>query len=94
MLSIFQQCISKVRDFSALMLLDGRQEGHPAQSGGMLAWLCLKRGADLHIAQLMPLCYTNPRTHSLTVSWFSKINIGFAFLVSAHPGRKGRETGV
>jgi len=30
--------------FSALMLLVGRQEGHPAckkLSGGMLAWLCV-----------------------------------------------------
>jgi len=32
----------------------------------------------LHMAQLMPL--------PLTVSCFSKIQIGFAFLVPAHPG--------
>jgi len=32
----------------------------------------------LHMAQLMPL--------PLTVSCFSKIQIGFTFLVSAHPG--------
>ena len=38
--------------------------------------ICLKRGADLHMAQLMPL--------SLTVSCFSKIQIGFTFLVPAH----------
>jgi len=47
--------------FSALMLLVGRQEGHPAckkLSGGMLAWLCLGHGADLHMAQLMPLPFT------------------------------------
>jgi len=31
--------------------------------------ICLERGADLHIAQLMPLL--------LTVSCFSKIQIGF-----------------
>ena len=45
--------------------------------------ICLERGADLHIAQLMPL--------PLTVSCFSKIQIGFTFLVPAHPGspRKG-----
>ena len=36
--------------------------------------ICLKRGADLHMAQLMPL----------TVSCFSKIQIGFTFLVPAH----------
>ena len=35
--------------------------------------ICLERGADLHIAQLMPL--------PLTVSCFSKIQIGFTFLV-------------
>jgi len=48
--------------FSALMLLVGRQEGHPAckkLSGEVLAWLfCLERGADLHMAQLMPLPFT------------------------------------
>jgi len=43
----------------------------------------LERGADLHMAQLMPL--------PLTVSCFSKIQIGFTSLVPAHPGcpRKG-----
>ena len=40
--------------------------------------ICLERGADLHMAQLMPL--------PLTVSCFSKIRIGFTFLVPAHPG--------
>jgi len=40
--------------------------------------ICLERGADLHIAQLMPL--------PLTVSCFSKIQIGFTFLVPAHTG--------
>jgi len=70
--------------FSALTLLVGRQEGHPAckkLSGGVLAWLCLEQGADLHTAQLMPL--------PLTVSCFSKIQIGFTFLVPAHLGSPG-----
>ena len=40
--------------------------------------ICLERGADLHMAQLMPL--------PLTVSCFSKVQIGFTFLVLAHPG--------
>jgi len=40
--------------------------------------MCLEQGADLHMAQLMPL--------PLTVSCFSKIQIGFTFLVPAHPG--------
>jgi len=40
--------------------------------------ICLERGADLHMAQLMPL--------PLTVSCLSKIQIGFTFLVPAHLG--------
>jgi len=44
--------------------------------------ICLERRADLRIAQLMPL--------PLTVSCFSKIQIGFTFLVPAHPGSPGK----
>ena len=44
--------------------------------------ICLERGADLHTAQLMPV--------PLTVSCFSKIQIGVAFLVPAHPGSPGQ----
>jgi len=44
--------------------------------------ICLERGADLHTAQLMPL--------PPIVSWFSKIQIGFTFLVPAHPGSPGQ----
>ena len=44
--------------------------------------ICLERGADLHMAQLMPL--------PLTVSWFSKIQIVCTFLVPAHPGSPGQ----
>ena len=44
--------------------------------------ICLERSADLHMAQLMPL--------PLTVSCFSKIQIGFTFLVPAHPGSPGK----
>ena len=44
--------------------------------------ICLERGADLHMAQLMPL--------PLTVSCSSKIQIGFIFLVPAHPGSLGK----
>ena len=43
--------------------------------------ICLERGADLHTTQLMPL--------PLAVSCFSKIQIGFTFLVRAHPGSSG-----
>jgi len=45
--------------FSALTLLVGRQEGHPAckwWGDGMVIYL--ERGADLHMAQLMPLPLT------------------------------------
>ena len=45
--------------------------------------VCLERGADLHMAQLMPL--------PLTVSCSSKIQIGFTFLVPAYPGCPGKE---
>jgi len=38
--------------------------------------ICLEQGADLHMVQLMPL--------PLTVSCFSKIQIGSTFLVPAH----------
>ena len=44
--------------------------------------VCMEQGADLHMAQLMPL--------PLTVSCFSKIQIGFTFLVPAHPGSPGK----
>jgi len=44
--------------------------------------ICLERSADLHMAQLMPL--------PLTVSCFSKIQIGFTFLVPAHPDSPGK----
>jgi len=72
--------------FSALTLLVGRQEGHPACK--KTKWwvasvvICLERGEDLHMAQLMPL--------PLTVSCYSKIQIGFTFLVPAHPGSPGK----
>ena len=64
-LSIVWFCLSVclLFAFSALTLLVGRQEGHPAckkLSGGVLAWfICLERGADLHISQLMPLPFTS-----------------------------------
>ena len=44
--------------------------------------ICLERVADLHTAQLIPL--------PLTVSCFSTIQIGFTFLVPAHPGSPGK----
>jgi len=76
------QYFGTVGAFSALTLLVWRQEGHPAckktewWDTGVVIYL--ERGADLHMAQLMPL--------PLTVSCSSKIQIGFTFLVPAYPG--------
>jgi len=69
--------------FSALSLLVRWQEGHSACKKLSAGWgasmgICLGQGADLHMAQLMPL--------PPTASCFSKIHTGFTFLVSAHPG--------
>ena len=80
--------VSTVYPFSALTLLVRRQEGHPAckqLSGRVLhgVVICLERGADLHMTQLMSL--------PLSVSCFTKIQIGFTFLVPAlvsSPGKK------
>ena len=44
--------------------------------------ICLEPGADLHMAQLMPL--------PLTVSCSSQIQIGFTFLIPAHLGSPGK----
>jgi len=44
--------------------------------------ICLEQGANLHMAQLMPL--------PLAVSCFSKIQTGFTFLVPAHSGSLGQ----
>jgi len=68
-----------------LTLSVGRQEGHPAckkLSGGVLAWLSVWSEVQICMAQLMPL--------PLTVSCFSKIQIGFTFLVPAYPGSPGK----
>jgi len=78
--------INNYLEFTALTLLVGRQEGHPACK--IIEWwgagvvICLEQGADLHTAQLMPL--------PLIVSCFSKIQIGFTFLVPAHSGSPGQ----
>ena len=71
-----------------MTLLVGQQVGHPACKKLNGGWwgagvvMCLERGADLHMAQLMPLL--------LTVSCFSKIQTGFTFVVPAHPGCPGQ----
>ena len=63
------------------VLCHGWQEGYPAcktEQWGAGMVVCLERGADLHMAQQILL--------PLTVSYSSKIQIGFTFLVPAHPG--------
>ena len=64
--------------------LGGRKGIRPVKTEwwGAGIFICLERGADLHMAQLMPL--------SLTVSCFSKIQIGLTFLVPADPGSPGK----
>ena len=64
--------------------LGGRKGIRPVKTdwwgAGMV--ICLERGADLHMAQLMPL--------PLTVTCFSKIQIGLTFLVPAYLGSPGQ----
>jgi len=65
--------------------LGGRKGIRPVKTewwgAGMV--VCLEKSADLHMAQLMPL--------PLTVSCFSKIQIGLTFLVLAYPGSPGQK---
>jgi len=73
---------------SALTLLVGRQEGHPACKKLIEWWvagvvICMEQGADLHMAQQIPL--------PLTVSCFSEIQIVFTFQVLAHLGSPGKK---
>ena len=83
--NFFQLCYAIIA-FCALTLLVGQQAGYPAYKktewwgAGMVIYL--ERGADLHMAQVMQL--------PLTVSCFSKIQIGFTFLVPAHLGSPGK----
>jgi len=65
--------------------LGGRKGIRPKKTDwwGAGVAICLEQGADLHVAQLMPL--------PLTVSCFSNIQIGFTLLVPAHPGSSGKK---
>jgi len=66
--------------------LSGRKGIQPVKKTewwGVGMVICLKRGADLHTAQLMSL--------PLTVSCFSKIQICFTSLAPAHPGSHSRK---
>ena len=64
--------------------LGGRKGIRPVKNWVVGCWRGYLSGvhADLHMAQLMPL--------PLTVSCFSKTQVGFTFLVPAHPGSPGQ----
>ena len=71
--------------FSALTLLVGQQEGHPAckkLSVEELAWLSAWSKVQT--------CIWPSWCHCHSLSCFSKIQIGFDFLVPAHPGSPGQ----
>ena len=74
----------KLVAFSAMTLLVGQQEGHPAckkLSGGVLVWLSVQSEVQT--------CIWPSGCHCHSLSCFSKIQIGFTFLVLAHPGSPG-----
>jgi len=74
--------------FSALTLLVGRQEGHPAcKNWAVGCWCGYLSGARWGLTY-GPADAT--ATHCLTVTCFSKIQTGFTFLVPAHPGSPGQ----
>jgi len=69
--------------FDAVGWAAGRASGlYKTEWWGAGVVVCLERGADLHMAQLMPL--------PLTDSCFSKIWICFTFPVAAYPGSPGQ----
>jgi len=69
--------------FDAVGWAAGRASGlQKTEWWGAGVVVCLEQGADLHMVQLMPM--------PLTVSCFSKIQIGFSFLVPAHLGSPGK----
>jgi len=72
-----------------LTLFVRRQDEHPACykliGGGAGLVVCLELDADLQMAQMM----TVPLSKI-----FSKIHIGFTFLVLAHPGSPGQKAVV
>jgi len=68
---------TNVFPFSALTLLVGRQEGHPACK--TLEWrgagvvVCLEQGADLHMSQLMPLSLASMTSRLFLPFWYRLI---------------------
>jgi len=70
--------------FNSLLWAAGRAFDLQKLSSVMLAWLCLGQGADLHMAQLMPLPLITVSLAPVYLDWF--YFPGFTFLVPAHPG--------
>jgi len=69
--------------FDAVGWVAGRASGlQKTEWWGDGVVVCMEQGADLHTTQLMSL--------PLTVACFRKIQIGFTFLLLAHPGTPGR----
>jgi len=77
---LITQTLICLQCFDVVVRVAGRASGlYRTEWWGAGVVICLERGADLHVAQLMPL--------PLTVSCFSKIQIGFTFVV---PGGCGK----
>ena len=73
----FEEVISHYSVFSALTLLVGQQEGHPACKNWVV--VCLGQDVDLHVAQLMPLPITiscSSKSRSVLPSWFYLFGAG------------------
>jgi len=65
--------MENVEAFSALTMLVGRQEGHPAckkLSGGAGVVICLEQGADLHMVQLIPLPLAQVKSRLVLPFWY------------------------
>ena len=68
-----------VKAFSALMLLVGRQEGHPAckktewWGAGMV--ICLERDADLHMAHCHSLTLASVKSRLVLPFWYRLIRV-------------------
>ena len=70
--------------FDAVVWVAGRASGlYKTEWWGAGMVICLERGADLHTTQLMPLPID---------SCFSKIQIGFTFLVPADSSSPGKRS--
>jgi len=62
------------------MLLVGWQEGHPACKktewwGEPGVFICLGRGADLHVAQLMPLSLASVKSRLVLPFWYQLTHV-------------------